>query len=175
MRGFVGSALRLLVLTFSVLALAPSVGCSKQQGDAYVYDDAGGGGKKSKSKRGEPDLMYGRVVDRNDKPLSRVTIKVSPGLVERVTSKWGEYDVEHLYADDGEKLPLKKNQDYTISAWKPGYHETTQIFHYDGGNTEIPTITLVEDTITLSPGSVLDPGTLNQDPPTSGDAGQVYE
>lgn len=161
---------QLLAVALVVLCLLPLIGCGKKGDDYYVYDDE----RSSRSRRGEPDIMFGRVVDRNDKPLSRVTIRVSPGTVERISNKWGEYEIEYLFSDDGERLGIKKNQDYTISAWKPGFHETTQIFRYEGGSSEIPTITLVEDSITLTPENILDPETLTQDPPTDSQ-GQSYE
>ncbi len=151
--------------------LAPMGGCAGK-GDAYVYDDTG----SSRGKRGEPDLMYGKVVDRNDKPLSRVTITISPGQVERISSKWGEYEIEYLFSEDGERQALKKNQDYTISAWKAGFHDSTQIFRFSGGSSEIPPITLVEDTITLTPENILDPTTINPDNVVDGDGqGRSFE
>lgn len=162
----IAASLALMVVWTSLL---PMMGCKKKD-DFYVYDEGG----SSRSRRGDPDVMFGRVVDRNDKPLAGVAIRVSPGTVDRISNKWGEYDVENLFSDDGERLPLKKNQDYTISAWKAGFHETTQIFRYEGGSAEIPTITLVEDSITLSPENILDPATLSQEPPVDSQ-GQSYE
>ena len=161
----------MLLASMLLAALLPGglLGCTKKD-PYYVYDDS----KSSRSRRGEPDIMFGRVVDRNDKPLARVTIKVMPGSVERISNKWGEYEIEYLFSEDGERLSLKKNSDYTISAWKPGYHEQTQIFRYEGGSSEIPTITLVEDSIQLTPENVLDPATLSQEPP-SDSTGESYE
>lgn len=154
-----------------LLAFAVLGGCAKKD-PYYVYGDNTSSSKRSRGK--EPDVMYGKVVDRNDKPLARVTIRVAPGEVERVSNKWGEYEVEYLFSDEGERKALSKNSDYTISAWKPGYHEQTQIFRYEGGSSEIPTITLVEDSIELSPENILDPSTLYQEP-TSDSVGQSYE
>lgn len=152
--------------------LVPLVGCSKNN-SGYVYDDAA---PKKRSKRGQPDSMYGKVVDRNDKPLSRVTITIEPGQVERISNKWGEYDIEYLFSDDGERLSLKKNQDYSISAWKAGFHESAQIFRFSGGKSEIPAITLIEDTIALTPENILDPSTINPDNVVDGDGvGHSFE
>ncbi len=125
--------------------------CPHRQDDGLVFDETAT--NKSKKKRAKVaksgDLMYGRVVDRNDQPLKRVTILVSPGNGELITNKWGEYEIDRLHADDGSPIPLEPGTDYTINAWKPGYHETTQIFRFDGGVQEIPTITLIEDSIKL--------------------------
>lgn len=135
--------------------------------------------KKSSSKsgsKGKGDIMYGRVVDRNDQPLKRVTVLVTPGNTEIVTSKWGEYEIDSLHTEDGSKLNLKKGTDYTINAWKPGYHETSQIFRYDGASQEIPTITLIEDSIKLEPQDTAPLVPTKQDDETgSGAAGKSVE
>ncbi len=137
-----------------MLALAATVvlaGCPHRQDDGIVFDETAT--KRSRKKRAKVarsgDLMYGRVVDRNDQPLKRVTILVTPGNGELITNKWGEYEIDRLHADDGSPIPLEPVTVYTITAWKPGYHETTQIFRFEGGVQEIPTITLIEDTIKL--------------------------
>lgn len=180
----VGKTLSKSLLGLVILSLTSSTGCFGHKGasdDGVVFDDAApSSSKSSKSKgggKGEkgPAIMFGKVVDRNDRPLQRVTIRVSPGAVERISNKWGEYEVEYGFDEEGNRMSLKKGQDYTITAWKPGYHETTQIVRYEGNSQEIPTITLVEESITLSPDTVgLDPATTNANPPTESQ-GQSYE
>ena len=133
---------------FGVLILLLLVPGCRKRNDGLVYDESF---SSSTSRRGRGELMYGRVVDRNDKPLKRVTIVVSPGNTELITNRWGEYEIDKLHAEDGTRIRLITNQDYSITAWKPGYHETTQIFRYEGKMQEIPTITLIEDSIELDP------------------------
>lgn len=142
------------VLSLSILLLLGSLvaGCKKR-----VEDDPFSGGARSSSRGGgnkagaKKAMMYGRVVDRNDQALKGVSIRVAPGATEIFSNKWGEYEIESLRADDGSPMELQRGQDYTINAWKPGYHETTQIFRYEGDVSEVPTITLIEDSIKLEP------------------------
>lgn len=141
----------ILIVLACLVGTAHLAGCPKRQ-DGLVFDDTSSETKKdkkrSKSSKGG-DMMYGRVVDRNDQPMKRVTILVSPGNGELISNKWGEYEIDGLHSDDGTRIPLTRGQDYTINAWKPGYHETTQIFRFEGDAQEVPTITLIEDTIKL--------------------------
>ncbi len=155
MRTFLTNRLSRREFTAVMLGLAAAIllsGCPKRQQDGLVFDETATERKKKKKRAKvakSGDLMYGRVVDRNDQPLKRVTILVTPGNGELISNKWGEYEIDRLHADDGSPIPLSPGEDYTINAWKPGYHETTQIFRFDGGVQEIPTITLIEDTIKL--------------------------
>lgn len=140
-----------MALCLGLLLMASVSACAHR-----VDDDpfSGGGSKSSGGKAGKSNkkaMMYGRVVDRNDQALKGVSIRITPGGTEIFSNKWGEYEIESLHADDGSAMDLTRGQDYTINAWKPGYHETTQIFRYEGDVSEIPTITLIEDTIKLEP------------------------
>ncbi len=155
---------RVFRVALSGLALALAVtGCPKRQ-DGLVFEETNGASNPPKAssasnaskkpKKGgtaKKAMMYGRVVDRNDVALKRVTILVSPGNTELISNKWGEYEIDQLHSEDGSRVELKRGQDYTINAWKPGFHETTQIFRYDGDVAELPTITLIEDSIKLDP------------------------
>lgn len=153
-------------------------GCTKRVEDPFeaTARSGGGGGKGGGKGQAKKAMMYGRVVDRNDQALKGVSIRVSPGGTEIFSNKWGEYEIESLHADDGSLLELARGQDYTINAWKAGYHETTQIFRYDGDVSEIPTITLIEDSIKLEPSEtkVLLPEQMNSGS-GSGDTGKVME
>lgn len=99
--------------------------------------------------KSEKRLLFGRVVDRYDKPIMRAIVGMAPGSSERISNKWGEFEFVYGINGEGERQPLRLGHDYTISAWKPGYHETTQIVRFEGGPQEVPTITLVEDIIQL--------------------------
>lgn len=165
---------RVYLLPAVILAAAcvlPLAGCSGKD-EYYVYDDSA-----PSKRRGEPDKMFGRVVDRNDKPLSRVSITIAPGEVERISNRWGEYEVDYLFSAEGERMSLGKNKDYAISAFKAGYREAVQVVRFSGGTLEVPTITLVEDTIRMSDDDdeILIPGTLNSGEESGGDGvGQSY-
>lgn len=137
--------LRIASLALMGLLMVMSFGCRKRD-DGLVFDDSNVASKGRTSSR---PMMYGRVVDRNDRALKRVTILVSPGNGELISNKWGEYEIDRLYNEDGTPRDLERGREYTINAWKPGFHETTQIFRYEGGVQEIPTITLIEDHIKL--------------------------
>ncbi len=163
-----------------LLGLAMAIllsGCPKRQ-DGLVFDETATQ-RKEKKKRAKVaksgDLMYGRVVDRNDQPLKRVTILVSPGNGELISNKWGEYEIDGLHDDEGNRIPLTRGQDYTINAWKPGYHETTQIFRFEGGVQEIPTITLIEDSIKLEDYEPVPLVPLDEDDGTQSGVGKSVE
>jgi len=139
-----------MVILLGLMLMAFLPGCKKRvDDDPFSGSSTKGGARGSKS--GKKAMMYGRVVDRNDQALKGVSIRITPGGTEIFSNKWGEYEIESLHADDGSAMDLTRGQDYTINAWKAGYHETTQIFRYEGDVSEIPTITLIEDTIKLEP------------------------
>lgn len=139
------------MMAVSLIVLVGIGGCKKRVDDDPFSGGARPSSKGGNSKGAKKAMMYGRVVDRNDQALKGVSIRITPGGTEIFSNKWGEYEIEALHADDGTAMELQRGQDYTINAWKPGFHETTQIFRYDGDVSEIPTITLIEDSIKLEP------------------------
>lgn len=117
--------------------------------------------------------LIGQVQDRNGEPVNRAIISLVPGNVQMMTTREGEFLIDYLRDEDGERVRLKKRTDYVLEIFKPGYHGQTMAIAYKKGTLELPQVTLVEETIEVdeTEGN-LDPD-LYADPTHS--AGAAYE
>lgn len=97
-------------------------------------------------------VIHGTVVNRNGEPLERVIVSLEPGNVELVTDEQGSFAIDYLRDEDGERVKLKKKTDYTITAFKPGYHDASSSFYFKRGELDLENITMVEDTIRVEAG-----------------------
>lgn len=91
--------------------------------------------------------IMGKVVDRNGEPIDRVIISVQPGGVEMVTDSEGGFMVDYLRDEAGERVKLNKRSDYTIEAFRTGYHIAKADVYFKKGELIINPIILAEDTI----------------------------
>lgn len=94
-----------------------------------------------------PHSIAGLVVDRNGEPVSRAIVSLAPGNVELVTDREGRFLVDYLRDEAGERLKLEKKCTYTLSVFKPGYHDFAVQVDYRKGELLVDTVTMVEETI----------------------------
>ncbi len=135
------------VLVTSVLLLA-TVGCASHQ-------------------------ISGTIVDRNGQALERVIITVEPGNVQLVSDQAGAFTIDYLRDEAGERVKLDKKSDYSVEAFKVGYHIADTSLYYKRGELLLEPIVLKEDTIRVSGTEAdIDPG---QYPDRSQSSGATYE
>lgn len=91
--------------------------------------------------------IMGKVVDRNGEPMDRVIISVDPGAVEMITDSDGAFMVDYLRDDAGERVKLARRSNYTIEAFRTGYHIARTDVYFKKGELLMEPITLAEDTI----------------------------
>ena len=116
--------------------------------------------------------IVGKVVDRNGDPMGRVIVSVDPGGVELLTDNAGEFAVDYLRDDDGDRVRLKRRTQYTVETFRTGYQTVRTEVDYRRGELQLAAIVMPEDTIRVAPGSpVVDPATVER--PTS--TGATYE
>ena len=96
---------------------------------------------------GHSHVISGSVMDRNGSPIERAIVSLEPGNVELITDSDGGFIIDYLRADDGERIKLDKRTDYTVSVFKPGYHDADTSFFYKRGELFLEPLTMVEDTI----------------------------
>ena len=117
--------------------------------------------------------ITGQVLDRNGEPMDRVVVSLQPGNVEMVTDSEGNFTIDYLRDDEGERVKLDKRQDYDIELFRPGYHISESSIYYKKGELFLAPLTLTEDTIEVRPSSAnIDP---DQHPDRTHSAGSNYE
>ena len=80
-----------------------------------------------------PHIINGAVIDRNGFPVERAIVSLSPGNVEIVTDSHGEFSIDYLRDDMGERIRLDWRNDYEVEVFKAGYHELREKFYYKWG------------------------------------------
>lgn len=117
--------------------------------------------------------LEGQVSDRNGDPVNRAIVSLVPGNVQLMTDRDGQFLIDYLRDDEGQRTRLKKRTDYVLEIFKPGFHTQSFAVEYKRGTLEIPPVTLVEETIEVEDtGENIDPG-LFKDPTHS--SGAAYE
>lgn len=91
--------------------------------------------------------IRGTVTDRNGEPMDRVVISLNPGSVELITDSEGAFTIDYLRDSEGNRVRLEKRTEYTVEAFKTGYHVATTALYYKKGDVVCEVITLKEDTI----------------------------
>lgn len=118
-------------------------------------------------------VIAGQVLDRNGQPVERALVSVEPGGVELLTDPEGRYQFDYVRDEEGERKPLARHTEYTISAFKPGYHVSTVQVSYARGELTSEALLLTEDTIRLD--SSLDGANPNAWGDRSHSSGATYE
>lgn len=117
--------------------------------------------------------IHGQIVDRNGEPMDRVVVSLEPGNIELVTDSEGRFVIDYLRDDAGDRKNLSARQEYTLEAFRAGYHVEDLTFQYTRGALELEPVTLTEDTIRLAPSEAdIDP---ERFPDQTGSAGSTYE
>lgn len=96
--------------------------------------------------------IQGSIIDRNGEPMDRVIVSLDPGGVELVTDSAGQFSIDYLRDDVGERVKLDKKTDYTVEAFRTGFHVQRMDFYFKRGLLVLEPITMKEDTIILKPG-----------------------
>jgi hypothetical protein len=91
--------------------------------------------------------IRGTVTDRNGEPMDRVVISLKPGGVELITDSEGAFTIDYLRDSEGNRVRLEKRTEYTVEAFKTGYHVASSELYYKKGDVMCDVITLKEDTI----------------------------
>ncbi len=117
--------------------------------------------------------IIGQVVDRNGKPVDKAIVTVSPGEVQMVTDSEGNFVIDYLRDDEGNRTKLKKKSDYTLETFRVGYHASKVDVYFKKGELFIEPLTMTEDTIRVREGEAdLDPVKY---PDRAQSAGAAYE
>lgn len=120
-----------------------------------------------------PNQIIGTVHDRNGEPVNRAIVSLIPGNVQMMTTREGEFLVDYLRDDEGQRIKLRKRTDYVLEVFKPGFHAQSIAIEYRKGTLELPLITLVEETIEVEPtDEALDPELYTD---STHSAGAAYE
>lgn len=101
--------------------------------------------------------IVGTVVDRNGDPVPRAVVSVNVTSkkqaafeVSLMTDRRGEFRVDYLRPEGAERrVKLPKRADYDIEVFKPGFHLHDTDVYFRKGETLVPPITLVEETIAV--------------------------
>lgn len=102
--------------------------------------------------------IEGRVLDPAGQALVQAVVTLQPGDAKVVTDPQGRFSVNYLRDPSGERLPLRRQTDYTLIAWKPGYEEVRLKVAYTRGSIEVAPITLARETPSVQdPAEPLDP------------------
>jgi hypothetical protein len=99
---------------------------------------------------GPKPAITGHVVDRNGGGMSRAIVSLAPGNVELVTDRDGNFLVDYLRAEDGDRRKLDRRTDYVLEVFKPGYHTYSTTLTYKKGVFVVETVTMVEESIDLA-------------------------
>ncbi len=94
-------------------------------------------------------VIYGSVVDRNGQPMDRVIVSLDPGGVELITDSEGNFMIDYLRDDEGERVKLDKKTEYTLETFRTGYHVSRFDFYFKRGELILDPVTMKEDTIQL--------------------------
>ena len=117
--------------------------------------------------------ITGTIIDRNGQPMDRVVISVDPGGVEVITDAVGNFRVDYLRDERGNRIHLTPRKEYRIEAFRPGFHVTEYSLYYKRGQFSVETLTLVEDSIQIQPSELsIDPA---EYPERSHSSGSTYE
>ena len=95
--------------------------------------------------------ISGTVIDRNGKPMDRVIVSLDPGDVELVTDSQGNFTIDYLRDANGERIKLEKKTDYSLEAFRTGFHVEHKDFFFKRGALVLEPLTLKEDTIRQEP------------------------
>lgn len=98
-------------------------------------------------------VISGQVVDRNGEPLDKVIVSLSPGDVELVTDSEGNFSIDYLRDDQGNRVKLDKRTEYHLEAFRTGYNVAKLDFYFKRGQLQLDPITLSEDTIRVEASS----------------------
>ncbi len=104
-------------------------------------------------------VIEGQVLNRNNEPLERAVVSMSPGNVELVTDQEGRFSIDYTRDETGERTKLAKRSDYELEVFQVGYHVARTSLYYKRGELILEPIVLKEDTIRVigSEGDI-DPG-----------------
>lgn len=100
--------------------------------------------------------ISGQVLDRNGNGLAKAYVTLGPppgdkaatlGTCEIVSDRDGNFLIDYLRDDEGERVKLKKRVEYVLEVFKPGYHTYSVQLAYRRGLLVADTVTMVEDTI----------------------------
>jgi hypothetical protein len=98
----------------------------------------------------------GHVIDRNGNGMSKAIVTVTPapgakhadaGTCQLVTDRDGNFLVDYLRDEAGERAKLRSRMGYTVEVFKPGYHTFAKVVDYRHGALVVDVVTMVEDTI----------------------------
>lgn len=118
-------------------------------------------------------VITGQVIDRNGEPMERVIVSLDPGNVEIVTDQDGNFLIDYLRDEDGNRVKLEKRIDYALEFFRTGYHVNKTTFYYKKGALILEPVTMAEDTIRLAPSADdIDP---ERFPDRTHSAGSNYE
>jgi len=118
-------------------------------------------------------VIHGKVVDRNGEPMERAIVSLAPGNVQLVTDQEGNFQIDYLRDDAGERTKLSKKSDYSIEIFQVGYHVSNTTLFYKRGELLLDPIVLKEDTIrVVGSDSDIDPGQYSD---RTHSAGATYE
>lgn len=93
--------------------------------------------------------IHGTIVDRNGRPMDRVIVSLDPGGVELITDSEGHFMIDYLRDEAGERIKLDKKTDYTLEAFRTGFHVERLDFYFKRGELILDPLTMKEDTIVL--------------------------
>ena len=117
--------------------------------------------------------VTGVVTDRNGDPVDSAIISLSPGGVQLVTDRDGQFLIDYLRDDEGNRVNLSKKTSYKIEVFKAGFHVYATSTWYKKGPLELAPIALVEETIAIDDNLTdLDPANY---PTSTHSAGANYE
>ena len=118
-------------------------------------------------------IIYGQVVDRNGEPMERAIVTLSPGNVQLVTDQEGNFQIDYVRDEAGERTKLTKKSDYNVDIFQVGYHPSNTSLFYKRGELVLDPIVLKEDTIrVVGSDSDIDPGQYSD---RTHSAGATYE
>jgi hypothetical protein len=97
-----------------------------------------------------PHIINGAIMDRNGFPVERAIVSLTPGNVEIVTDSHGEFSIDYLRDELGERIRLDWRNDYEVEVFKAGYHVLRETFYYKWGELALEPIIIAEDTIRVT-------------------------
>jgi len=97
-----------------------------------------------------PHIINGAVIDRNGFPVERAIVSLSPGNVEIVTDSHGEFSIDYLRDEMGERIRLDWRNDYEVEVFKAGYHVLRETFYYKWGEHILEPLIVAEETIRVT-------------------------
>jgi hypothetical protein len=95
------------------------------------------------------NVISGQIIDRNGEPVNRAIVSLDPGNVQLVTDRLGNFTIDYLRDEDGERVKLRRKTDYRVEVFKPGYHTQAVSLYFKRGEILMEAITVVEDTIEI--------------------------